>query len=70
MYYYYCLWTAIEAIKLAGTDDPVVIAQAARSGNLEVETPMGLAHFGSTGESDLHLTLVEIEEGGKTVLVK
>jgi branched-chain amino acid transport system substrate-binding protein len=70
VYYYFCLWTAIDAIKLAGTDDTVAIGQAARSGNLVVDSPMGLAHFSTGGENDLHLTLVEIEEVGKTVIVK
>jgi branched-chain amino acid transport system substrate-binding protein len=41
VYFYNCLWTAIYAVKLAGTDtDLVKIAQATRSGNLEWDTPM------------------------------
>jgi len=51
LYYYTALWIAIKAIELAGTDtDLIGIAQAARSGNLEVDTPLGLAHFGADGE--------------------
>ena len=51
VYYYNCFWTAIEAIKLAGTDtDLEKIAYMARfSGQLEWETPMGRAHY--TAES-------------------
>jgi branched-chain amino acid transport system substrate-binding protein len=51
VYYYNAIWTAIEAIKLAGTDtDREKIANLARfSGKLEWETPMGRAHY--TAES-------------------
>jgi len=67
VYYYNCLWTAISAIELAGTDtDRVAIAQAARSGKLEWDTPMGVAHFGTNGVSDLSYQVGRIE-GGKIV---
>ncbi|MFA4836472.1 MAG: ABC transporter substrate-binding protein [Dehalococcoidia bacterium] len=39
--HYYALWVAIKAIELAGSDDPAKIAQAARSGKLQWESPGG-----------------------------
>jgi len=69
VYFYDCLWTAIYAIELAGTDtDLAAIARAARSGNLEWETPMGRARFSPDGYPNLNLSLVQIQEG-KLVLV-
>ena len=69
VYYYNCLWTVISAIELAGTDtDRVAIAQAARSGKLEWDTPLGVAHFGTNGVSDMSYQLGRIE-GGKVVAV-
>lgn len=62
VYYYNCLWTAIYAIQLAGTDtDRVAIAQAARSGKLEWDTPMGHAHFAPDGTSGLNLIMAQIQ---------
>ena len=50
VYDYNCFWTAINAVDLAGTDtDLVKINEAAHSGNLEWDTPMGHAHY--TAES-------------------
>ena len=70
VYFYNCLWTAIYAIELAGTDtDLVRIAQAARSGNLEWDTPMGRAHFTAEGSAGLQFTVVHVE-GGKLVPAK
>jgi ABC-type branched-subunit amino acid transport system substrate-binding protein len=61
IYFYNSIWTAIYAIKLAGTDtDRVAIAQAARSGNLEWDTPMGRAHFQPDGTSGLNLIMEQI----------
>jgi ABC-type branched-subunit amino acid transport system substrate-binding protein len=61
IYYYNSLWTAIYAIKLAGTDtDRVAIAHAARSGNLEWDTPMGHAKFQPDGTSGLSLIIEQI----------
>jgi len=70
IYYYNYFWTAIYAIELAGTDtDLVKIAEAARSGNLEWDTPIGHAHFRKAdGTSDLGPSIVHIE-GQKLVLV-
>jgi branched-chain amino acid transport system substrate-binding protein len=62
VYYYNPLWTAIYAIQLAGTDtDLVAIAQAARSGKLEWDTPMGHAHFAPDGTSGLSLIMGQIQ---------
>jgi ABC-type branched-subunit amino acid transport system substrate-binding protein len=64
VYYYNCLWTAIYAIKLAGTDtDLVKIAQAARSGNLEWDTPMGRAHYMPDGSTGLRPVVAQIMDG-------
>jgi urea transport system substrate-binding protein len=61
IYYYNSLWTAIYAIELAGTDsDRVAIAQAARSGKLEWDTPMGHAKFQPDGTSGLSLIIEQI----------
>jgi len=64
VYYYKCLWTAIYAIKLAGTDiDLVKIAEAVRSGKLEWDTPMGHAHYMPGGSSGLRPVMAHIEGG-------
>jgi len=69
VYNYNCLIVAIAAIELAGTDtDLVKIAEAARSGNLEVDTPMGRAHFTPDGQSGLGVVIAQIK-GGQLVLV-
>ncbi len=61
IYYYNSIWTAIYAIKLAGTDtDRVAIAKVARSGNLEWDTPMGHAKFQPDGTSGLSLIIEQI----------
>jgi ABC-type branched-subunit amino acid transport system substrate-binding protein len=48
--YYDCLWPAINAIELAGTDDRVKVAEAARSGNLEFESPTEFRRYDTCGE--------------------
>jgi len=63
VYFYNSLWTAIHAIELAGTDDPMEIARAARSGNLEFDTPMGRAHFDTAGHSGLRNMYVQVRDG-------
>jgi len=69
VYFYNCMWTAVYAIELAGTDtDLVSIAQAARSGKLEWETPMGRARFTSGGTAGLQFSIAHVE-GGKLVHV-
>ena len=63
VYYYNPLWTVIYAINLAGTDtDLVKIAEATRSGKLEWETPLGLAHYTPDGDSGLHPSAARVEE--------
>jgi ABC-type branched-subunit amino acid transport system substrate-binding protein len=64
VYFYNPLWTAIHAIELAGTDtDRIKIAEAARSGNLEWETPIGLYHITPEGEpGSLPPLYVQIQE--------
>jgi len=70
VYFYNPLWTAIHAIDLAGTDtDLEKIAQTARSGKLEWDTPMGHAHYTPQGDAGLHLTVAHVE-GGKLVLLQ
>ena len=62
VYYYNSMWTAIKAIELAGTDTNLVkIAEVARSGKLEWDTPMGHAHFTPDGLSGLSPVLTHIE---------
>jgi len=67
VYFYNTLWTAVHAIELAGTDDPADIAEEARSGNLEFDTPMGRAHIGTDGENGLRNMYVQVQEGGVIV---
>ena len=63
VYFYIPLWTAIYAIDLAGTDtDLEKIAQAARSGMLEWETPMGRAHYTTEGDAGLYPSAAQVEE--------
>jgi len=50
VFFYNCVWSAINAIELAGTTDREKIAEAARSGNLEWEAPVGTLHFTTCGE--------------------
>jgi len=65
---YVPLLTAVEAIKFAGTDDPVAVAKAARSGNLEFDTPIGRAHVTTDGQGGLDYMWVQIQKGGSTAL--
>jgi len=62
-YAYTCLWTAIHAIELAGSDDPQDIAQAMRSGHLEWESPVGLYRIGADGEHNITGHIVVVTEG-------
>jgi ABC-type branched-subunit amino acid transport system substrate-binding protein len=62
IYWYNCLWTAINAMVLAGNDtDRIAIAQAARSGKLEWETPMGLARYNTEGDPQLSYMVTHVE---------
>ena len=49
-YYYNCVWSAINAIELAGTTDRGKVAEAVHSGNLVWEAPPGIFHFNTCGE--------------------
>lgn len=70
VYFYNPLWTAIYAIDLAGTDtDLEKIAQTARSGKLEWDTPLGHAHYTQDGSAGLYLSVAHIENG-KLVLLQ
>jgi hypothetical protein len=47
----------------SGTDiDRVVIAEAARSGKLEWDTPMGRAHYAPDGTPGLNLIMAQIKD--------
>jgi branched-chain amino acid transport system substrate-binding protein len=70
VYHYLGALTAVEAIKLAGTDDPVKVNDAIHSGNLQFDTPMGMTHFSTSGESGLKYMYVQIQKGGTTVPFK
>ncbi len=50
VFFYNCVWSAINAIELAGTTDRVKVAEATRSGKLEWEAPVGTLHFTTCGE--------------------
>jgi hypothetical protein len=70
VYFYNPLWTAINAINLAGTDtDLEKIAQTARSGKLEWDTPIGRAHYAEDGSAGLYLSIAHVENG-KLVLIR
>jgi ABC-type branched-subunit amino acid transport system substrate-binding protein len=70
VYFYNPVWTAIHAIELAGTDtDLDKIVQAARSGNLTWDTPMGTAHYTSDGDSGLRHITAHVEKQ-KLVIVQ
>jgi len=67
VYFYLSGLAAIEAIKLADTEDRDAIAEAARSGNLAFDTPMGFVTFNTIGETDLKDTFVQIQGRGVVV---
>ena len=70
MYYYAGLWTAINAIQLAGTDDPQAVAQASRSGKLQWDSPMGPMTIAANGENNLTGQIVQIGSGGQFTVVR
>jgi len=68
--FYNCIWTAIKAIELAGTDDPDKVAQALRSGNLEWDSAWGHLRIPPDGIGVPTMMMVaQIQEGGKLVKV-
>ena len=53
---------------MAGTaEDGEAIARAARSGELEFDTPMGPVRFNDGGRPEIKMTTIRIGEGGKLV---
>ena len=50
---YNSILIAIKAIEMAGTDDPAQVAEAGRSGKLELDTPLGYLKIGMNGASNL-----------------
>jgi len=68
-YFYNSFWVAIKAIELAGTDDPVKVAEALRSGNLEWDSAWGPLLIGSDGIGLVNMMVAQVQEGGKLVKV-
>jgi len=68
-YAYTDFWTAVKAIELAGTDDPVKVAEALRSGNLEWDSAWGPLRMDSNGSGVFNNQVVQIQDGGKLVSV-
>lgn len=68
-YYYNCFWTVIKAMELAGTDDPVKVAQALRSGNLELDSGWGHLRIPTNGTGEVSTIVAKILNGGKLVEV-
>ncbi|MFA4836928.1 MAG: ABC transporter substrate-binding protein [Dehalococcoidia bacterium] len=60
---YMAIWGAIKAIELAGIDDPEKVAQAARSGHLEWESPAGLLQIDTNGEMNLTGYIFAFKDG-------
>ncbi len=64
VYAYNPLWTAIQVIEQAETDtDLAKIAQFARSGKFGWDSAMGRAQYGTNGQSEITLTLTQIQNG-------
>ncbi|MFA4836505.1 MAG: ABC transporter substrate-binding protein [Dehalococcoidia bacterium] len=63
------LLTAIKAVELAGTDDRAKVAEAARSGKLEFDSPLGYLKLNPDGSSNLTGFYVQWQ-GGKAVPLK
>ncbi|MFA4835626.1 MAG: ABC transporter substrate-binding protein, partial [Dehalococcoidia bacterium] len=57
------LLTAIKAIELAGTDDRAKVAEAARSGKLEYDSPLGYLKIGKDGKSNITGCYVHLLDG-------
>jgi len=68
-FFYFTLWTAIHAIELAGTDDPAKVAEAARSGKLQWDSPSGPCTIGTDGETNLKGHMVQVGKGGNLIVV-
>jgi ABC-type branched-subunit amino acid transport system substrate-binding protein len=70
MFFYLCVWTAINAIELAGTTDLQEIASAARSGKLQWDSPAGPFVVLTDGENNIKGLMVQVGKGGTLVPVQ
>jgi branched-chain amino acid transport system substrate-binding protein len=68
-YFYNCFWIAIKAIQIAGTDDPVDIAHAMRSGKLVWDSAWGTMSMGTNGKGNVDMMVAQVKEGGTLVKV-
>jgi len=68
-YYWNCYLVAIEAIKVAGSDDPAKVAEALRSGKVEVDSAFGHMRIQTDGSADVKDHIMQIKDG-KLVLVE
>ena len=60
---------ALKTIELAGTDDPAVVAETMRSGEVELWTTQGYSHLGTDGSSGIKGSYVKVLEGGEVELI-
>ena len=67
-YTYMCLWTAIHAIELADSDTPRDVAQAARSGHLWWESPVGSYRISEDGEHNMGGDIFVVRDGKFTAV--
>lgn len=68
-YYYNCYCTATKAIEMAGTDNHDKVAQALRSDNLQWDSAWESYYIDSGGKGHAILSVAQVQEGGKLVLV-
>lgn len=68
-FFYNSFWVAIEAIKLANSDDPAEIAKALRSGDLRWDSAYGPMHIPTNGEADTTPMVAQVQEGPTLVKV-
>jgi len=68
-FFYNSMWTAIKAIELADTDDPIKVAEALRSGNLEWDSAYGPMRITTAGEAEFTAMVAQVQAGGKLVQV-
>ena len=69
-YYWNCFIIAIQAIKVAGSDDSAKVAEALRSGKVEADTAFGHMHIQTDGTAGVKDHIVQITAGGKLVVVQ
>ena len=68
-FFYNSCWVAIEAIKLANSDDPAEIAKALRSGNLSLDSAYGPMRIPTNGDADMTQMVAQVQAGPKLVKV-